>query len=43
LQLALPGRFFDPMDIFWSVLGAVAGSVAALACLVSMRFFHRNG
>jgi glycopeptide antibiotics resistance protein len=43
LQLALPGRFFDPMDFFWSVLGAVAGSVAALACLVSLRFFHRHG
>jgi glycopeptide antibiotics resistance protein len=43
LQLALPGRFFDPMDIFWSVLGAVAGSFAGFACLISMRFFHRNG
>jgi hypothetical protein len=43
LQLALPGRFFDPMDIFWSVLGAVAGSFAGFACLFSLRFFRCHG
>jgi VanZ like family len=43
LQLALPGRFFDPMDILWSVLGAVAGSLAGFACLFFLRFFHRYG
>ena len=43
LQLALPGRFFDAMDIFWSVLGAVAGSFAGFACLFSLRFFRCHG
>lgn len=31
LQLALPGRFFDSADIFWSVAGAITGaSLSAL-------------
>jgi glycopeptide antibiotics resistance protein len=29
LQLLLPGRWADPMDVFWSALGALTGAVAA--------------
>jgi len=39
LQLSLPGRFFDPADIAWSVAGAAAGTVFAFAlfCLFGRR------
>jgi VanZ family protein len=33
LQIWIPGRFFDPNDIAWSVSGAFAGSVLALPLL----------
>lgn len=36
LQLFLPGRFFDPADIGWSLAGAVAGAVFAFAVFRSL-------
>ena len=32
LQLLLPGRYADPMDVFWSALGAFVGAAIAAAC-----------
>ena len=40
LQLLLPGRYADPMDIFWSVLGALAGASSAA---FAFEFVGRSG
>jgi VanZ family protein len=40
LQLLLPHRWADPMDVFWSVLGAFVG--ASFAGLVSTLLLPRR-
>jgi VanZ family protein len=39
LQLVLPGRFFDPMDIVWSVAGAFAGAILGKILLAAAKLF----
>ena len=44
VQLKLPGRFFDPLDIAWSITGAFTGSSAGFfLCLLLTAFFSRRG
>jgi hypothetical protein len=43
LQIWIPGRFFDPNDIAWSVSGAFAGSVLALPFLWILTLVCRDG
>jgi hypothetical protein len=40
LQLLLPGRHADPMNVFWSVLGALAGASSAA---FAFEFVGRSG
>ena len=40
LQLLLPGRHADPTDVFWSVLGALAGASSAA---FAFEFVGRSG
>jgi VanZ family protein len=44
VQLKLPGRFFDPLDIAWSITGSFAGSSAGFfLCLLPAALFSRRG
>ena len=44
IQLKLPGRFFDPLDIAWSITGSFAGSSAGFFLgLLLAALFSRRG
>ena len=44
IQLKLPGRFFDPLDIAWSITGSFAGSSAGFfLSLFLAALFSRRG
>jgi len=44
VQLKLPGRFFDPLDIAWSITGSFAGSSAGFFLgLLLAALFSRRG
>ena len=44
VQLKLPGRFFDPLDMAWSITGAFAGSTLGFfLCLLPVALFSRRG
>jgi hypothetical protein len=44
VQLKLPSRSFDPLDIAWSITGSFAGSSAGFfLCQLLAAFFSRRG